>query len=512
MKLHLWIVLLLCAAVCGQTTPPIPPPAPAPQQSKHPPVAPPPSVQQPAPPRAPADTGSGSSAEAPDKTAKPQTKITAEQAQELFRSVDEILQFVSEDTGLAIKHPVKRQLADRNQVESYIQERMKDDEDAKRLERSSLVLKKFGLVPRDFDLQRFLLALLKEQVAGYYDSKTKTVYLLDWVEPEQQKPVLAHELTHALQDQNFGLEQLSKSAKKNDPTGLEADERLAARQAMIEGQGMLVLMDYMLAPMGSSVRKQPELVDAMQAGLTATGANMAVFNRAPMFLQQVLLFPYRFGTLFERDVLVKAGKQKAFADTLKNPPADTRQVMQPATYLEGQLVPPLKPLDFDKLAREYKKWDLSVMGEFDVFLLLHQYASVEVAKDLSKQWRGGYYWAGRTSKAPKEDAALTTGDLAVVYVSRWANEHAAGQFAGAYSEALSKRYPGARQVGGTVTPKLQEAPGTGIQITISPILTGPVTWETSEGQVTIEPRGDTVLVMESFDSQTAKTIREAVLQ
>jgi hypothetical protein len=511
MKLYLCVVVLLCAAVCGQTTPAPPPPPSAPQQPARPSSSPPPpAVQQPAP-RAPADIGKNSSAETPDKTAKPQTKITAEQAQELFRSVDEILQFVSQDTGLSIKHPVKRQLANRDQVENYIQERMKDDEDAKRLERSSVVLKKFGLVPRDFELQRFLLALLKEQVAGYYDSKTKTVYLLDWVEPEQQKPVLAHELTHALQDQNFGLEQLSKGAKKNDPTGLEADERLAARQAMIEGQGMIVLMDYMLAPMGSSVRQQPELVDAMQAGLTATGG-MAVFNRAPMFLQQVLLFPYRFGTLFERDVLVKAGKQKAFADVLKNPPADTRQVMQPATYLEGQLVPPLKPLDFDKLARDYKKWDLSVMGEFDVFLLLHQYASVEVAKDLSKQWRGGYYWAGRKPQSAEEDNLLTTGDLAVVYVSRWANEHAAGQFAGAYSEAVSKRYPGARQVGGAVTPKLQEAPGTGIQITISPILTGPVTWETGEGQVTIEPHGDTVLVMESFDPQTAKSIREAVLQ
>jgi hypothetical protein len=420
------------------------------------------------------------------------------------------LQFVSKDTGLPIKHKVKRQLASRDQVESYIQSRMKDDEDAKRLQRSSVVLKKFGLLPRDFDLEKFLISLLKEQVAGYYDAKTQTVYLLDWVEPEQQKPVLAHELTHALQDQNFGLEQLSKNAKKNDPTGLQADERLAAREAVIEGQGMIVLMDYMLAPMGSSVARQPELVDAMQAGLMAAGPGMAVFNHAPMFLQQVLVFPYRYGTLFERDVLVAEGKQRAFAGVLKNPPADTRQIMQPATYLQGQLAPPLVPLDFSKLAHDYKKWDLSNMGEFDVFLLLNQYATPETAKDLSSRWRGGYYWAARTPSDSHPDDTMTPDELTVVYISRWSNRDAAEHFAGAYAKAIPKRYPGADQVSGIVPPKLKEVPGAGVQVSISPHLSGSASWQTRQGLVTVEPRGDTVLVMEGLDPQTAKRVHDAL--
>ena len=74
------------------------------------------------------------------------------------------------------------------------------------------MLKKFGLLDRDFALKPFLLALLKEQIEAYYDSKTKTVYMLDWVGIEEQKPVLAHELTHALQDQHSDLE------KWNDQT------------------------------------------------------------------------------------------------------------------------------------------------------------------------------------------------------------------------------------------------------------------------------------------------------
>ncbi len=97
-------------------------------------------------------------------------------------------------------------------MESYLKEKFEEDEGAKRLQRGEIVLKKFGLLDRDFALKPFLLALLKEQIEAYYDSKTKTVNMLDWVDIEEQKPVLAHELTHALQDQHSDLE------KWNDQT------------------------------------------------------------------------------------------------------------------------------------------------------------------------------------------------------------------------------------------------------------------------------------------------------
>ncbi len=459
-------MIVLTATVAAQTAAPpqtIPPPPPGIQR----PAAPPQTEQQKSEP------------------SKPETKVTPQQAQELFRAVDEILQFVSKDTGLPIKHEVKRQLASREQVQRYIQSKLDDDEDAKRLQRSEVVLRKFGLVPRDFNLRGFLVDLLKEQVAGYYDAKTKTVYLLDWVEPEQQKPVLAHELTHALQDQNFGLEKLGKSAHKDDPTGMEEDERLAARQAVIEGQGMIVLMDYMLAPQGMSVADAPTLVDAMQAGLTSASPDMVMFNRAPLFLQQLLLFPYKYGTLFTRDVLVAGGKQKAFGSALENPPRDTRQVMQPATYLHDEFVTPLRPVDFEKLARDYKKWDLGAMGEFDVYLLLKQFAK-EQAEEFSKHWRGGYYWAARTPGAAKNDKAEPdTKDIALTYVSRWATADSAAKFAKIYSDAVPKRYASAKRAG-------QKG------------------WNTPEGQVSIDQRGDTVLVLESFDPQPAQRITDAV--
>ncbi|MGZ4896663.1 MAG: hypothetical protein ACXV9O_09485, partial [Candidatus Angelobacter sp.] len=201
-------------------------------------------------------------------------QITPAEAKELFRSVDEILHFASKDTGLPIKKKVKRTIVSRPQVEKYIGDKFKDDADRIRFERSELVQKKFGLLPRTFDLHSFLIKLLTEQVAGYYDEKTRTMNLLDWNEPDMQRPVMAHELTHALQDQSFNQEKMSKHDEEIEKRGLEDlaglisnDEESTCRSAVLEGQAMIVLLDYVLAPQGQSVEKMPQVVEMMQASM-----------------------------------------------------------------------------------------------------------------------------------------------------------------------------------------------------------------------------------------------------
>src|SRR5712691_6312374 len=210
-------------------------------------------------------------------TQRPEVKITPREAEELFHSVDEILAFDSKHTGLPIKKEVKRKLTSRDEVVSYLTKHMKD-EDVKRLQRSELVLKKFGLLPRDFDLEKLLVLLLREQVAGYYDPKTKTVNLLDWVPIEQQEPVMAHELTHALQDQTINLNRWMKKGErdlgeiKKDPTpaDIENDESDNAREAVVEGQAEAMMLEYELAPAGRSIVDSPDLVETMKSQM-ATG-------------------------------------------------------------------------------------------------------------------------------------------------------------------------------------------------------------------------------------------------
>jgi hypothetical protein len=474
------LLAILLGSASGQTVAPstAPPPVPVNGAAVQEQPAPPPEVQ-PAPPD------------------QPQRPLTKAQAKELFRSVDEILQFASQDTGLPIKHKVKRKLITRDQVESYVEKRMKTDKDTQRLERSQLVLQKFGMIPLDYDLQSEFLKLLREQVAAFYDPKTKTVNLLDWVQPELQKTVLAHELTHALQDQAVNLQKWSLAGAKDDrplPDQQEqvVEEAQAARQAITEGQAMLAMLDYTLAPGGVNVVTAPDVVNAIRATMT-DGKDEPVLAASPIFLRESLLMPYTFGMDFVRAVLVKKGKTAAYGGMLANPPVDTLQLMEPDTYLANQAATPLTIPDLDKLlAPDYHRYDFGGMGAFDIYLLAKQYAPDEDPKLYYPHWRGGYYIAARSKSAPKDQIAL-------LYVSRWDSPESARAFAKLYSGYTPKRY------------KLM--PGMAPSASAISTAAGDLKWQWNFGQqgsVVIQSNGDDVLVLEGFDAVTRERISAAI--
>ena len=288
------------------------------------------------------------SSAAQNSSEKQHGPITKEQANELFRSVDEILKFASIDTNLPIQHSVKRKLITRDEVNKFLREKFDEDEGAKRLARSEVVLKKFGLLDRDFQLQPFLISLLTEQVAGFYDDKTKTVNLLDWIEPEDQKPVLAHELTHALQDQRVGLTNWSVVGPQDiarnvqqDNLHIQTDEGDTARDAVAEGQAMVVYLDYTLRSTGHSLQDSPEILDRLKETVSDTSSS-PILARAPLLLQKSLLFPYSEGLAFEDAVLLKGGKDAAFSSVLADPPGSTFQILHPGAYMAHAPVPLLR--------------------------------------------------------------------------------------------------------------------------------------------------------------------------
>jgi hypothetical protein len=468
---------------------------------------------------APATPGT-SDQQKPDSTeTQPETKISPQEAQELFQDVDAILKFASLDTDLPIKKEVKRRLTTREEVVSYLEKNMKEDKDTERLRRSERVLKKFGLLPTEFDLGGFLVKLLREQVAGYYDAKTKTVNLLDWISPEQQRPVMAHELTHALQDQSFGLEKWMKKAdidldrKKNPtPEDIERDEDSEARQAVVEGQAMVVLVDYMLAPTGKSLLSSPQIAAALTEGMMTGASDSPAFQSAPIFLKESLTFPYRYGLDFEAELLRSGGKPKAFAAAFTNPPLSTREIMEPKTYLSGERLEPVPLPDFKKDFQNYERFDIGAMGEFDVAILLDQYASTEVSRELYPHWRGGYYYAVQ----PKANPAAPLG---LLYWSRWSDGESAARFAAIYAKQLTLRY---KQVHEAPPPEVTstgvgtEQPPPPPRPTIPDLsnllsLTGSHTWLTSEGPVVIRVQQERVLVTESLDPSTNLLVEQELM-
>ncbi len=375
---------------------------------------------------------------------KPETHITPEQEKELLASVDTILQFASQDTELPIKSRVKRRLTTRAAVEKYLDDKLKNGKDERRMERSEIVLKKFGMLDEDFHLQPFLVSLLKEQIAGYYDSKTKTVNLLDWVAPDEQKPVLAHELTHALQDQRVDLnkwdDQSSDALSKNvveDNRHIATDEEDSARQAVLEGQAMAVLVDYELKPMGRSILTNPDAVLRM-ADEQGSDASSPVLARAPLVLHESLLFPYQEGLKFEVEMLEDKGTKTAFAGVLDHPPSSTFEIMNPGAYEEHVKVPVLKMPDVHGLLdADYNPYDVGVMGQLDVRMLTELFGGPDLSAQLTPEWDGGIYYAVQKKSATNKDSTSSVG---LLYLSQWKSPEAAQAFAKMYAGELGRQY------------------------------------------------------------------------
>jgi hypothetical protein len=435
-----------------------------------------------------------------------ETHITPDEAKELFSLVDELLKFSSQESGFPIKSDVKRQLTTRADVEHYLTEKFDEDEDAKRMQRSEIVLKKFGLLDRDFNLKPFLLALLKEQIEAYYDPKTKTVNLLDWISVDEQKPVLAHELTHALQDQHLDLDKWSDQTppdvshtSSEDSDHLAKDELDTAREAVTEGQATAVMMDDILKPMGKSLIGDPEIVDFIKQQMSGSD-NSPILARAPLLLSESLLFPYREGLSFEQDVWMDRGQAAAFTGALDRPPSSSWEIMNPREYEQGHVpaipyLPDIHPL-VDGI---YRPYDIGQVGQLDLHILSGLFGGDGAARDLTPAWDGGIYWAGQRLSANTPAEQASTKSISLFYLSVWKNAASAQAFSHLYADELGRKYSGLK-LDKTAAKVSDEADGTVEQV-----------YSSNEGPVVITRRGKLVFVSESFDLPLARQLATLIL-
>ncbi len=430
------------------------------------------------------------------------TVLTDKQEKQLLSDEDQILHFVSKDTSLPVKDPVKCRFISRDQVSKELRKKFDEDKSNKRMQQSELVLKKFGLLDRDFHLRPFMLSLLTEQIAGFYDNKTKQMNLLNWVPIDQQKPVMAHELTHALQDQMVGLtkwddqemEGLAKNVEE-DNKHIATDETDTAREAVLEGQAMVSFADYMLADSGhpgETLRDAPQVGQQLE---TSAGdmSDSPVLARAPLVLQQALLFPYTAGLSFEQAVLVKSGTQKAFAGVLQAPPNSSYEIMTPEAYLNHTPVPVMLLPDIHPMLKDagYDPYDVGVMGELDVRMTAELFGGRPLAEALAPEWAGGiYYAAQRRSASPAQKE--TTASLALLYSSQWRNEDSARSFFEVFEQELPRQYDGLQRRKADEKDDSERV------------------YTTSEGDVLLTLKGKTVWVSEGFDVALARKLRDTI--
>ena len=452
-----------------------------------------------------------------------EVNVTAEDAKEFFASLDQILEFASKDTGFPKRGPVKRQLIGRGRIDAYMAQELSKQVEEDRLGRSELVMKKMGLLPADFELKSFLMKAVGQHLAGYYDLRDKTMYLLNWVPLEMQRPVMAHELTHALQDQNYDLSRLREPASKVQPanasmavSGTDEDEHGIAQRSVLEGQAMVVMIDYLLRPQGITLAASPNAQDLVSSTVESYDSPMKLHD-APRVLKESTMFPYHEGLVFEVELLRRGGKTKAFAGPFARVPGNTHQILHPDAYLANAATPSVRVPDLRPiLGSGYELLDSGMMGELDTRIMAREFGRENDLFTVAANWSGGGYVA--VKRGGLANQKLTTADVSLLYVSRWKTAKAAKRFVEIYKAALTRRLTVTSEQtldhtecfeGASATPTLATAARVGDPCN-GPLWSSKVASNEGTNYLEILPN-NVVMITQGFDDAVVSQLRALVL-
>lgn len=332
--------------------------------------------------------------------------------------VDSLLPRLERLAGLEARAPVTVAVRSPAQVRAFVEHRLREDYPPETVTGIRDAYALLGLVPDTLDLQRLLADLYAEQIVGYYDPDSTTLYVTEGVPADALRPVLAHELVHALQDQHIALDSLIAPERGND--------RQLAAQAAIEGHATLVMLAF-LAGETQGVEVEPAMLPdpaaQIRAGLDGAAA-YPVFQSAPRLLREILVFPYADGASFAWSVwaAVPVAERPPLIELI---PASTEQVLAPATRFTGT---PDMPTDvaFETGADGWRTVYENTFGALETGLFLELHGAPRGA---ATGWDGDRYRV-------LADAADRR---ALVWWSVWDDGASADAFAAAARQALAGR-------------------------------------------------------------------------
>lgn len=322
---------------------------------------------------------------------------------------------IEKESGLTFKRPPRVEVRSREQVRSYLVKKFDESMPQQELAGEEAAFKLLGLVPDSMNLRNFLIAVLTEQVIGYYDPATKALYVVQGADEKTVGITLTHELVHALQDQYIDLDSLSKASSDND--------RMSAEQAVIEGEAQFLQLSIMLGG-SDNVALRVGGRDRVREMIRENQSAMPVFATAPMVIQESLLFPYLSGADFVQRYKEKRGTVATLFSRL---PRSTEQILHTGAYFDD---PPDEPsivrLPTPRGVRKVYENDL---GEFGTRLFLYQHLRDETtAARAAAGWDGDRY-------VVVEGA----GGRGIVWASVWDTPLEAAEFSDALTRATIKR-------------------------------------------------------------------------
>ncbi|MRR29150.1 hypothetical protein EG834_02175 [bacterium] len=273
--------------------------------------------------------------------------------------MDKIQEQVSDIRGLEMNTELQRAMMTTAELQDVVMNDFFKDYTPEEAQQDVDVLSALGLLEADFDLLQFYIDLYSEQIAGYFDSTTKEMYVIgDAGFTGLERMTYAHEFTHVLQDQNYDLE---NGLKLNDDYCETESEYCAAVSALVEGDATLTEQYWFLS---DSTDQDKSDVSDFQSSYESP-----VYDSAPAYMKQDFLFPYQQGFTFVQ-ALYGEDKWKSVDAAYGNPPVSTEQILHPEKY------PAEKPLTVDlpdltgMLGDGWTEIDRGEIGEWYTSLVL----------------------------------------------------------------------------------------------------------------------------------------------
>ncbi len=255
--------------------------------------------------------------------------------------------------------------------------------------RDALELWLLRLIPdRTVDLYQIQIDLLSEQVLGYYDPKTKELYVRNDQQPlgAEAQDTLAHEFVHSLQDDYYDLQKLRPDNSHNN-------DHDTAVTSLIEGDATVSQVQFAQRYMTPA-----DLATLMQG---SAGSSTTALDKAPAYIRDSLTFPYDAGAKFVY-TLQQHGGFAAVNKALADPPVSTEQILHPDKYLASRRDMPLAislPPLTSTLGSGWTIRNEDTLGEFDLAALL-RYNGVTNADNAAAGWGGArfaHYQAGNAA-------------------------------------------------------------------------------------------------------------------
>jgi hypothetical protein len=318
---------------------------------------------------------------------------------QLARSVAGMMPQLERLSGLDRLDELRVRTQSREDARAYVASRLEDElpPDVRDGIRRTYVA--LGLIPDTLDLDALLLDLYTEQVLGYYDPRTTTLYVVDDADPGALLPVLAHELVHALQDQHTNLDSLVARERGND--------RQTAAHAAMEGHAMLVMFAF-LAEQAAGREVDPAALPspAVELGpaLAAQNEQYPVFRRAPPIIQETLLFPYLRGADFMHQLWLSQQPQARYPAPI-GPllPQSTEQIKRPVERFIQRRDEPVELRFGDVAGRTVYE---NTLGQLEMAIWLDQHLGAG-SRSAAHGWGGDRFVLVDVAGNDTQDAAAT---------------------------------------------------------------------------------------------------------